>query len=112
MYIGIGPENGKRVPERDAFEYACGRVLIGDEEEQEVFMELARECSSIQELASRVTEWYFSGNWIRDPKDNKKTGWIIRFSDNSLQAFFGTYLEAVGKAKEMSRENGMGFVVN
>lgn len=112
MYIGVGPESGKRVLDRDAFGYVCNRVLIGDDEEQAVFMQLARDTDNIQEFAVRVIEWYFSGNWIQDPMDNKKTSYIIRFSDNSLLGFYGTYLEAVSRAKEMSRENGMGFVVN
>ena len=112
MYIGVGPESGKRVKDRDAFGYICDRILIGDEEEQEAFMELVKNSSSIQELAASAIDWYFSGHWIYDSMDNKKTGYIIRFSDNSLQAVYGTYLEAVNRAKEMSKENGMGFVVN
>ena len=112
MYIGIGPEKGKRVYERDAFGYACDRVLIGDDEEQKIFMDLARSSGSVKEFASAVTEWYFSGNWLHDPSDNKKTSYIIRFQDNSLHGFYGTYFEAVEFAKEMSRQNGMGFVVD
>lgn len=31
MYIGVGPESGKRVKDRDAFGYICDRILIGDD---------------------------------------------------------------------------------
>ena len=34
MYIGIGPEAGKRVLEKDAFSYACERVYYGPQEDQ------------------------------------------------------------------------------
>lgn len=112
MYIGIGPENGKRVYERDAFGYVCDRVLIGDEMEQSEFMDIAKDSESVREFSSVVTGWYFSGNWLYDPSDNKKTSYIIRFQDNSLHGFYGTYFEAVEFAKELSKKNGMGFVVN
>lgn len=112
MYIGIGPENGKRVSDREAFGYACERCLKGEPEEQKEFMCIVKSCETIEEIASTVVEWFFSGNWIYDNYDNKKTGWIIRFSDKTLRSFFGTYQEAFESARQEAKEKGLGFEVN
>ena len=34
MYIGIGPEYGKRIREEDAFPYACQRIFSEPQEER------------------------------------------------------------------------------
>ncbi len=112
MYIGVGPETGKRVSDRDAFSYACEICLYGDAQEQMMFMQMSRECNGIEEFADMLVEWFYSGNWIYDASDNKKIGWIIRFSDNSLRSFFGTYADAIKSAREEAAPKGLGFVVN
>lgn len=112
MYVGLGPEAGKRVNDRDAFSYACERCLFGDKEERDMFMRLAQECNDIGEFAKVLVDWFYSGNWLYDASDNKKTGWIIRFSDKSLRSFFGTYVDAVNSAREEAVPKGLGFIVN
>lgn len=112
MYIGIGPENGKRIPDREAFGYACDRCLFGDLEEMEVFTKIMKESTDIKEFAKYLTEWFFSGNWVYDEFDNKETNWIIRFSNSEIYGcFFGTYTEAVLKGREEAKKRGLGFVV-
>lgn len=111
MYLGIGPERGLRIPDREAFGYACNRCRYGEEEEQEGFWKLAKECDDFQEFVQVFTEWYYSGNWFYDPYDNKETNWIIRFSDGNLRAFFGTYMSAVLSAREEAKGKGLGFVI-
>lgn len=64
MYIGLGPESGKRVTDEDAFSYACACCNTGDKEEQETFMQLAKESGSIEEFAEELVSWFFSGNWL------------------------------------------------
>ena len=53
MYIGIGPEAGKRVFEEDAFSYACERIYSGTEEEQETAMQIFREAENFYLRQSR-----------------------------------------------------------
>ncbi|MFR8237107.1 MAG: hypothetical protein ACLU97_02530 [Dorea sp.] len=111
MYIGLNSEEGKRIPDREAFSYACERCFYGGQEEQSVFMELAKRCMDIEEFVEELVEWYYSGNWLYDASDNKKAGWIIRFSDKSLRAFYGTYKDAVVSAREEAAPKGLGFEV-
>lgn len=112
MWIGIGVEKGKRIRDTEAFGYACDRCRYGDEEERNEFMDIFRKSSDIEEFANTLVEWFFSGNWIYDERDNGKQSWIVRFSDKTLHSFYGTYEEAVLFAREMVKENGMGFVVS
>lgn len=111
MYIGIGPENGLRIYDRDAFGYACERCLSGDKEEKEMFMNLSEKNEDIESFARELIEWFFSGDWIYDEKDNKRTGYIIHFSDKTLRSFFGTYKEAFESAKKEADERELGFRV-
>lgn len=52
-YIGIGPEQGRVVDESEAYSYALDRCLHGTVREQ-------------IEFRAMLTEWYFSGNWLRE----------------------------------------------
>lgn len=112
MYIGVGPESGKRIPEREAFGYACDRCLFGTPEEQSIFLELFDNSHGIAEFAKRLVAWFFSGNWIYDDHDAGKQAWIIRFSDKTLKSNFDTYTATVMLARELAKEKGLGFVVN
>lgn len=111
LYTGVGPEAGRKVKEHDAFSYACERCLTGTEEEQETFLALAKESSDMLDFARFLVEWFYSGNWVNDTPGGGKTCYIIRFGDNSLRSFFGTYLEALESAREEAREKGMSFYV-
>lgn len=66
MYIGIGPEAGKRVLEGDAFSYACERIYSGTEEEQETAMQIFKEAENFYLAALTLVEWFYSGNWIKE----------------------------------------------
>lgn len=112
MFTGVGPEAGKRVRETDAFSYACERCLTGTPEEQGIFLELARRNTDLLEFAAELVEWFYSGNWVNETSQGQKTGYIIRFGDNSLRSYFGTYLDAVKSGRKEAQERGLGFVVN
>lgn len=64
MYVGIGPEKGKKVHNEDAFSYACERINNGTEREQETFMQIMKEAESFYMAVITVVLWYFSGNWV------------------------------------------------
>ena len=64
MYVGIGPEKGKKVHDEDAFSYACERINNGTEREQETFMQIMKEAESFYMAVITVVLWYFSGNWV------------------------------------------------
>jgi hypothetical protein len=51
IYVGIGPENGQRVEEEEAYEYALDRCLHGTPQDRQEFREM-------------LVEWFYSGNWI------------------------------------------------
>ncbi len=51
-YQGIGPEAGIFVETKDAYSYAIERCLYGTNEERREFRKM-------------LTEWYYSGNWIK-----------------------------------------------
>lgn len=58
-YVGVFPNEGKIVPEEDAFEYAKSHL---DE---------MAECDK-----SEFIEWFFSGNWIKQEGEfNCKGKW-------------------------------------
>ncbi len=112
MYIGVGPEEGNRIPEREAFGYACNRCLFGDSEEERVFLELLDDSEDLEEFSKKLVEWFFSGNWFYDDHDAGKQAWIIRYSDKSLQSHYDTYVATVIFAREIAKKKGLGFVVN
>ena len=64
MFVGIGPEKGKKVHDEDAFSYACERINNGTEREQETFMQIMKEAESFYMAVVTVVLWYFSGNWV------------------------------------------------
>lgn len=47
MYVGVGPEDGKKIEEDFALGYALQRVMQSEEEQKE------------------FVEWFFSGNWVK-----------------------------------------------
>lgn len=56
-YIGIGPEAGAVVEQGQAYAYALERCLNGTPEEQEEFRDI-------------LVDWYYSGNWIKEHKED------------------------------------------
>lgn len=56
-YVGIGPNRGQKVNESEALAYACGRCGV----------RMADPAAPLAESFGRMlTEWYFSGNWIKE----------------------------------------------
>ena len=49
MWCGIGPEDGRRVPECDAYEYAKAHLDEMPEKDKQLFV-----------------EFFFSGNWVKE----------------------------------------------
>lgn len=112
MNIGIGPERGKRIPDREAFGYVCNRCLYGSKEEIQIFEKAMKESRDIQGFAKKIVKRFFTGNWVYDNTDNNDTLWIIRFSNDELLSYYGSYIGAVLKGREEADKRGMGFVVN
>lgn len=73
MYIGIAKEAGKRVLEEDAFGYAMERCT--DDTAEEFLKEFADDLKNLntvedlQKFRADVVEWFYSGNWIKEDKD-------------------------------------------
>lgn len=111
MYVGIGPEQGKRIPDRDSFEYACKGCQYGSVEEKDTFWMLAKDCNTFEEFIKELVEWFYSGNWRYDECD-KEENWIIRFSNGGLRDYYGTYANAVNSARQEAVRKQVGFVVN
>lgn len=80
-------------------------------EERTTFMEILQNSKDVEDFASTLVEWFFSGDWIYDPHDNGKQSWIVRFSDNSLHGCYCTYADAVILGRKLADEKGLGFVV-
>lgn len=57
MYCGINSEQGKRVDDEDAYDYALDRCLNGSEQGKKEFREM-------------LVEWYFSGDWLHKEEEN------------------------------------------
>jgi len=112
MYIGIGPEKGKRIPDREAFGYACDCCRYGDDGEKEIFWMLAKECGEFREFVQKLVGWFYSGNWLFDDSDCQETSWIIRFSNGDFRSFFGTYGKAMEKARHEAQKKRTGFVIS
>lgn len=53
MWCGIGPEDGHRVPECDAYEYAKEHLDEMPEKDKQLFV-----------------EFFFSGNWVKEGNDD------------------------------------------
>ena len=56
MWCGIGPEDGHRVPECDAYEYAKAHLDEISEKDKQLFV-----------------EFFFSGNWVKEDDDDAET---------------------------------------
>lgn len=69
MYVGIGPEKGKKVRDEDAFSYACERINNGSEREQEAFMQIMKESDNFHMAVIAVVIWFYSGNWVHEEVD-------------------------------------------
>lgn len=55
MWCGIGPEDGRRVPECDAYEYAKAHLDEMPEKDKQLFV-----------------EFFFSGNWVKEDNDGSE----------------------------------------
>ena len=66
MFFGIGPEQGKKVKDEDAFMYAMERCTTDYAEEflNEFIFYSIRKPSELQVFREDVVEWFYSGNWI------------------------------------------------
>ena len=70
VYVGIGPESGKRVKEEDAFMYAMECVTTVEEDAQDIcnnFTGVRYGKSTPEELVKfrkDLVDWFYSDNWI------------------------------------------------
>lgn len=53
MWCGIGPEDGRRVPDCDSYEYAKAHLDEMPEKDKKLFV-----------------EFFFSGNWVKEGNDD------------------------------------------
>lgn len=122
MYRGIGPETGITVSDEDAFSYACMRIFSEPQEERITAMQIFRESECFPEAEERLTEWYYSGNWIREkPEDKEKTFthkrtnamehiFWIRYSDGALGCA-AEYRKAVERAEEYIKDTELTYLI-
>lgn len=111
MYIGVGPEAGKKVREYDAFPYACERCLTGTEEEHRMFFEIVRNSRDMLDFACGLVEWYYSGNWVNDSPMGQDTLYLIRLEGSTPRSFYGTYMEALKSGYAEAREKGAAYCI-
>lgn len=111
MYIGVGPEAGKKVKEYDAFAYACERCLTGTGEERRTFLEIAKNNRDMLGFASNLVEWFYSGNWINDTPGGQKTSYLIRLEGSAPRSFYGTYIDALKSGYAEAQEKGAAFFI-
>lgn len=71
MYVGFGPEKGKRVEEEDAFGYAMERCTTDctDDFCKEFATQHFMTIEDVLDFRERVVEWFYSGNWIKEVRD-------------------------------------------
>lgn len=78
VYVGIGPENGKKVRQSDAFMYAMERCTTDPADMQDFcnyFTGIRYGKTNPEELAefrNELVKWFYSGNWIEEEEDVKK----------------------------------------
>ncbi len=111
MYKGVGPETGKTVQEYDAFSYACEQCLTGTEEERRTFMEIAEHSEDILDFACQLTEWFYSGNWVKDTETELETQYLVEIMGNKPRVFFGTYFNALKSGYAEAKGKGVSFDV-
>lgn len=70
VYVGIGPESGKRVKEEDAFMYAMERVTTVEDDAQDFCNNFTgvkygkSTPEELKEFRDDLVKWFYSGNWI------------------------------------------------
>lgn len=123
MYIGIGPEYGKRIREEEAFSYACQRIFSEPQEERETAMQIFRDARSFSGAGTALTEWYYSGSWIREeplkteeihahrPIDGPERVWWIRYSDGVTACCARNYRDAVETAEARVHGTELTYVI-
>lgn len=123
MYIGIGPENGKSVCEEDAFSYACQQIFSETLEERQAAMQIFREAEDFAEAEKALTEWFYSGNWIREEpihkeeipayrrKSNLERVWWVRYSNGVISCCARSYRDAVEMADARVKGTELTYVI-
>ena len=75
MYIGIGPERGRKVHDADALAYAAERIVTNNEAMMMFVQDFLPDFGiniteeKFKEITSSIEEWFYSGNW-RKGDDN------------------------------------------
>ena len=68
MFVGFGPEKGKRVEEEDAFGYAMERCTSDciDDFCKEFADQVLITINDVKDFREKVVEWFYSGNWVKE----------------------------------------------
>lgn len=74
-------------------------------------MEIAKSSKDMLDFACRLTEWFYSGNWMNDTPRGQETSYLVRIGGNMPRAFFGTYIDALKSGYAEAREKGVSFDV-
>lgn len=123
MYIGIGPEKGKSVCEEDVFSYACQKIFSETLEERQAAMQIFREAEDFAEAEKTLTEWFYSGNWIREEPIHKEEIpayrrrnvleriWWVRYSDGVVECCARSYRDAVEMADARVKGTELTYVI-
>lgn len=73
MYVGIGPEYGKRIQDENAFMYAMERITTDSQDMEEFkkeFMPFGKvSLPDLEDFRELLVEWFYSGNWIKEEED-------------------------------------------
>ena len=66
MFVGFGPEKGKRIEDEFAFGYAMERCTTDciDDFCKEFAEQILITIDDVKDFRERVVEWFYSGNWI------------------------------------------------
>lgn len=73
MYVGIGPEHGKKIQDEYAFMYAMERITTESQDMEEFkkeFMPFGKaSLPELEDFRELLVEWFYSGNWIKEEED-------------------------------------------
>lgn len=68
MFVNISSQ--LKVPDEEAFMFACGQIEDSGYEEKDIFMNIMKMADNFEEAKTAVVEWWYSGNWVKRSEEN------------------------------------------
>lgn len=59
-----------KVPDQEAFMFACGQIEDSGYEEKDIFMNIMKMAENFEEAKIAVIEWWYSGDWVKRSEEN------------------------------------------